>query len=287
MIKLIASDMDGTLLNHQMQISEENITAINNALDKGLKFITATGRGIIHAERALNPTAIRVPMILLNGAQIVNQDRETVYTAAIPQDLAFSVLNHLNDQAIYAEVFTAEHVYSENQAVREAFLNQNVLDHAPDLTPEELAVQVANVIEELHTDFVPDIQAELIKTQEEVLKIIAFDKNGAEILEKVSADLADLGDLAITASDSTNLEINHKNAQKGVALAHYAQQFDFTSDEIMAIGDNYNDISMLKYAGTSFAMGNAELPVKEVAKFETATNEESGVALAIQQILSE
>ena len=127
----------------------------------------------------------------------------------------------------------------------------------------------------------------LIDKEEDVLKIIAFDKNGPEQLKAVTGELEKIGDLAIAASELTNIEINHVNAQKGIALKQFAEERGFTADEVMALGDNFNDVSMLTYAGTSVAMGNAAEAIKKIAKHVTDTNEENGVATAIDRILSE
>ena len=85
----------------------------------------------------------------------------------------------------------------------------------------------------------------------------------------------------------TNIEINHVDAQKGIALKQFAEERGFSADQVMALGDNFNDVSMLTYAGTSVAMGNAVEAIKKIAKHVTDTNEENGVATAIDRILSE
>lgn len=285
MIKLIASDMDGTLLNHDMQVTPENLAAIHEAIAKDVTFITATGRGIAHARKALDVVDLRVPMILLNGAQMMNEKRETIFTVPIPQKLAFQILDQLAAQNLYCELFTENHVYSEDQAVRIDFFVDHLLEREPQLSKKMAIVKSAEVQEQLPLDFVASIKETLLETQEEVLKIIAFDKKSSGILADITKDLEATGELAVAASDNTNIEINHVNAQKGIALAHYAEELNLSAAEVMAIGDNYNDLSMLHYAGASFAMGNAEEPVKAVAKYVTDTNANSGVAKAIRKIL--
>ncbi|WP_148786300.1 HAD-IIB family hydrolase, partial [Enterococcus faecium] len=96
-----------------------------------------------------------------------------------------------------------------------------------------------------------------------------------------------LGDLAVTSSGQNNIEVNHKNAQKGIAVAHVAHERGISLEEVMTIGDNFNDVSMLQVAGVSFAMGNAEIEVKDYAKYTTDTNLESGVGKAILRAIAE
>ncbi|REC33355.1 HAD family hydrolase [Enterococcus pseudoavium] len=287
MIKLIASDMDGTLLNDQMSVSEATITAIRKAQAKGIEFITATGRGISHAKISLDEADIHVPMILLNGAQVVNAKRETLFTVPISAEKTFKIMDTLDEAGIYYEIFTADHVYSENHPMRIEFVSQHLLEKAPGMTKKMAIAASSEHLSLIPVTYVENIRQLLIDKKEEVLKVIAFDKNGPEKLKAVSEKLEQIGDLALAASEVTNIEINHVDAQKGIALKHFAEQRGFTAEQVMAIGDNYNDVSMLTYAGTSFAMGNAAPGVKKIAKHITDTNEENGVATAIDRILSE
>lgn len=113
--------MDGTLLNDQMQVPTANIEAIRKAQAQGIEFITATGRGMSHAKISLDEANIHVPMILLNGAHVVNAERETIFTIPIGKEKTFEVMDALEEADLYYEIFTAEHVYSSNQPMRIEF----------------------------------------------------------------------------------------------------------------------------------------------------------------------
>ncbi|MGM0213378.1 Cof-type HAD-IIB family hydrolase [Enterococcus sp. AZ109] len=285
MIKLIASDMDGTLLNNHMKVPEENIKAIAKAQAAGVEFITATGRGIGHALVSLDEANIHVPMILLNGALVLDSSGEILFSVPIPQVKAFQIMDLLEEANIYFEIFTAKHVYSEDKVYRIDFFSSHLAEMVPELTPKMAIAATAERLTILPITYVDDMRQTVLDNDEKILKIIAFDKNGPAKLKTITEKLNTLGELAIAASESSNIEINHENAQKGIALAQYAESKGITADEVMAIGDNFNDVSMLKYAGTSFAMGNAEPAVKNYAKFVTDTNVENGVAKAIEQVL--
>ncbi|MDT2573003.1 Cof-type HAD-IIB family hydrolase [Enterococcus raffinosus] len=287
MIKLIASDMDGTLLNDQMQVPTANIEAIRKAQAQGIEFITATGRGMSHAKISLDEANIHVPMILLNGAHVVNAERETIFTIPIGKEKTFEVMDALEDADLYYEIFTAEHVYSSNQPMRIEFFSEHILEKMPGISKKMAIAASSRHLSLTPITFVKDMRQTLIEKNEDVLKIIAFDKNGPEQLKEVTGVLEKMGDLAIAASELTNIEINHVNAQKGIALKQFAEERGFTAEQVMALGDNFNDVSMLTYAGTSFAMGNAAPAIKKIAKHVTDTNEENGVATAIDRILSE
>lgn len=285
MIKLIASDMDGTLLNNHMEVPEENIKAITKAQEAGVEFITATGRGIGHALASLDEANIHVPMILLNGALVLDANRDILFSVPIPREKAFQVMDMLEEAGIYFEIFTAKHVYSEDKVYRIDFFSSHLAEMAPELSPKMAIAATAERLTILPITYVEDMRQTVIDNNEEILKVIAFDKNGPIKLQAMTDKLNALGELAIAASESSNIEINHEKAQKGIALAKYAEAKGITADEVMSIGDNFNDVSMLKYAGTSFAMGNAEPAVKAFAKFVTDTNVENGVAKAIEQVL--
>ena len=97
----------------------------------------------------------------------------------------------------------------------------------------------------------------------------------------------ELPNLVVTSSFKTNIEVTHKDAQKGIALQYYADTLGISMDEVFAIGDNSNDVSMLKLAGYSVAMGNANQEAMNTAKFQTDDNKHGGVAKAIQKCLDQ
>lgn len=279
--------MDGTLLNDQMQVPTANIAAIQKAQAQGIEFITATGRGMSHAKISLDEADIHVPMILLNGAHVVNAERETIFTIPIGKEKTFEVMDAIEEAGLYYEIFTTEHVYSSNQPKRIEFFSEHIIDKIPGISKKMAIAASSRHLSLTPITFVEDMRQTLIDKEEDVLKIIAFDKNGPEQLKAITGELEKIGDLAIAASELTNIEINHVDAQKGIALKQFAEERGFSADQVMALGDNFNDVSMLTYAGTSVAMGNAVEAIKKIAKHVTDTNEENGVATAIDRILSE
>ena len=96
-----------------------------------------------------------------------------------------------------------------------------------------------------------------------------------------------MGDLVVTSSSASNIEINNINAQKGIALLEYAKEKGIKREEVAAIGDNLNDESMIRNAGTGVAMGNAVPAIKELAQVETKTNNENGVAYILHKFIED
>ncbi|OQO81933.1 Cof-type HAD-IIB family hydrolase [Enterococcus durans] len=287
MIKLIASDMDGTLLDAHMSISEENAEAIRFANEAGIEFMVATGRNFQEARAALDEAGIDCAMITLNGAQVFDKDGHSLFTVPIPTLQTTTVLDILDANGIYYEVSTNQGLYSENQAKRIESFASMVASHLPHLTYKMAIAMASANLELLHINYVDSIRDLLADEKLEVLKIICFHIEGPQVLGPVGKEISQLGDLAVTSSGQNNIEVNHKNAQKGIAVAHVAHERGIPLEDVMTIGDNFNDVSMLQTAGVSFAMGNAEIEVKEYAKYITDTNLEAGVGKAILRAISE
>lgn len=287
MIKLIASDMDGTLLDAHMSISTENTEAIRMANELGIEFMVATGRNAQEARAALDEAGIDCAMITLNGAQVFDRSGKSLFTVPIPSPQAMTVMDILDANGIYYEVATNQGLYSESQPKRIESFASSIATHMPHLTYKMAIAMASANLELLHITYVDSIRELLLDDKLEVLKIICFHTEGPRILYSVGKEISNLGELAVTSSGQNNLEVNHKNAQKGIAVAHVAHERGITLDEVMTIGDNFNDVSMLQTAGVSFAMGNAEIEVKDYAKYLTDTNLESGVGKAILRAINE
>lgn len=287
MIKLIASDMDGTLLNASMQISEENIQAIKYAQSKGIEFMVATGRNRKEALPPLQEAGIDCAMITLNGAQVYDEAGNSLFIVPISHEQTRSLIDLLKENDIYFEISTSNGIYSESQTRRIENFAIHTAEAMPHLTHKMAIAMTAARLEFLPINYVDDF-SELFSIEElEFLKVICFHQDGARVLGPITKIIDGYGDLVVTSSGQNNIEINHRNAQKGIAVAHVAKDRMISLEEVMTIGDNLNDVSMLQLAGVSFAMGNGELEVKEAAKYLTDTNIESGVGKAIVRAIDE
>ncbi|MCD5029811.1 Cof-type HAD-IIB family hydrolase [Enterococcus asini] len=286
MIKLIASDMDGTLLDSSMQISPENAAAIKHATEQGVEFIVATGRNRTEALPALEQVGIECAMVTLNGAQVFDKTGQSLFTVPIDAQTVTSILDLLDERDIYYEVATDQGLFSQSQEQRIELFATHLGEVMPHLTHKMAIAMVASQLEILPIHYVKNVRQRLAEGLE-VLKIICFHKEEARVLGPVAKELEGFGELSITSSGANNIEINHRDAQKGIAVAHLAHERNIPLEQIMTIGDNLNDISMIQMAGVSFAMGNAALEVKEYAKYVTDTNIEDGVGKAILRALRE
>ncbi|MGX7417989.1 Cof-type HAD-IIB family hydrolase [Carnobacterium gallinarum] len=287
MIELIASDMDGTLLNEKMVISETNAQAIAEAERRGIKFMVSTGRGYTEAHPLLTAVGISCPMITLNGAQVYDENGKIVENIGIEKDTIRIILKTLKEHNIYAEVVTSKGIYSDNKVKRIESVASLLVNLNPETTYKMGVVLAAARLELMNINYIDDYQELVDDHSIEVLKLIAFSDDGQNTLGPIKVELEKLGSLAITSSFINNIEINHKDAQKGIALKRVAKRLGISMDNVMSIGDNFNDVSMLQVAGVSFAMENAEEEVKGHAKYLTSSNNQNGVAEAIMRSINE
>ncbi|MEG0496425.1 MAG: Cof-type HAD-IIB family hydrolase [Carnobacterium sp.] len=281
MVKLIASDMDGTLLNEKMVISEINAKAILDAQKSGVHFMVATGRGYSEAKPLLEEVGVSCPLIALNGAQVYNEKGEVIENIGLSKEKVATILKKTNKLGLYCEMTTSLGVYSDNKAKRIEAVASLIYRTNPDTTFKMSVVLAAARLEIMNINYVADYKELIEDDSIEILKIIAFSEEGPKVLKPLADELGKTGNLAITASFVNNIEINHIDAQKGLALARAAKALGIHTDDVMALGDNYNDVSMLKVAGYSVAVANAEEGVKVHAKYLTSTNNENGVAQSI------
>ena len=282
MIKLVAYDLDGTLFNSDMIVSKENAEAIHEAQKSGIEFLVATGRAPKESKVLLKDAHIHTGFINLNGALVYNTDGELIIKHAIENEKAMQVINLLHQEHFYFEILTAEHVYTENLDARISNIAHLMVDLNPGITfKQAVAISVGNKSIMNMTE-VSSFKELFAHSDEEIMKIIAFDSRGHEAFSDVINKMNKMGGLAISSSSSANIEINAKQAQKGIALLDYAKTRSIKREEIAAIGDNLNDESMIREAGVGVAMGNAIPAIKKLAQLETKTNNENGVAAILK-----
>ncbi|MCH4171959.1 MAG: Cof-type HAD-IIB family hydrolase [Lactobacillus sp.] len=285
MIKIIASDMDATLLNNRMEVSQKNAAAIKAAQAAGIDFMVATGRGIAEAKPLITTHDLETEFITLNGALVIDKAGQEVVSIPIPQTRAAKIVKILKAGDFYFELYTDDGTVSDSKIRR----IQNVADLLVVLNPDQpykIAVALAAArLELMNIKYVTSYDALLADPKTNVYKIIAFDKRGKKAFDDAKVQLAALGNLAVSSSSDNNIEINDINAQKGMALKRYAQFKGVDMSEVMAIGDNINDMSMIKMAGVGVAMANAVPDILAVADKTTDYNTKDGVAKAIQWAL--
>lgn len=288
MIKLIVSDMDGTLLNENMEITAASASAIKRAQERGIHFAIATGRDYPMAAPLLKEHNIICPLIAQNGGQYFDGTGKNIYNIGLEKKTVrelLSIFSQYDD--LHEELMTSKGVFSDNQDQREEMLANMLSDMNPDITFEQAVGIAQKRVEEMPITFVDDY-ADIIDDQSTVIfKVSVHSKKGKELLLPLKDELtARIKNLSVTASSERNLEINHLGAQKGLAVARLARNLNLKADQVMTLGDNINDLSMLEWARYSVAMKNAVPEAKKAARLETASNRENGVAEMITKVLN-
>lgn len=284
MIKLIASDMDGTLLNDDHMISEENLKAIRKAQEMGRHFTIVTGRDYGAVKSYLEECNLKCECILSNGAEYrdVNGNIiESVYMNKESAKITFDILNEAN---LCIQLMTNNGSYITNkESDRKAIIDRFKLFN-PKMSEEEVEEFVAKFHKERGIKEIDNIY-EILESDIEILKIVTFD-NDEKLIAALKEELREnASDLAVASTFSNDIEISDIKAQKGLILAKTIKKMGIDKSEVIVLGDSFNDYSMFTEFENSYAMENAIPEIKEIAKYITDTNNNDGVAKAIYKAL--
>lgn len=259
-IKLVALDLDDTLLDSSRRISPRNKAAIAAAAARGVTVTLATGR----MYRATRPYAadlgVDVPLIVYNGAMIKKGlSGETMFHQPLAPKTTALVLELLRRHGWYGQVYEDDELYAARYTAE------------ADIYFRQTGVRARTVGEAFYTRSWRSTKVVTIAPAAQVPAIMHWLQ-------------AELGETAyVTTSKPMYVDVLHPDVSKGRALARLAQQLGVARQEVMAVGDSLNDVEMLSYAGLGVAMGNARDEVKERADAVTAANDEDGVAEAIER----
>ncbi len=281
MIRLIALDLDGTLLNSRGLVSDANRRAIDEARVRGVAVALVTGRRFRDARPLALELGLDVPVIAHNGALTKHaRTLETVAATLMPREAAHAVIRlgraHgadalVSDDHLGAGRLVYDHISEGNEALAK------YIAWSRRAVGEEAAAAIQHVFSlEAYLDHDP--------------LHVAFSGACAE-MERLSAEmtreLAGRVKLLLTlypAQDFALLDILHPDVSKGAGLSAVADELKLRREEVLAVGDNLNDLEMLEYAGTGVVMSNAHPTLLAREDFHrTATNDEDGVALAIER----
>lgn len=277
-IRIVALDLDGTLLDSEKRLSEANRAALARAAEKGVEIVPTTGRFF-----GMMPPAVRdLPFvryaITINGAQVYDRETDTaIVRDEIPLDMALGVMEVLDRYDVIYDC------YRQNWGWMTAALQEKAADYAPN-------EHYLRMVREFRKP-VPELKAHLRETAAngDVQKIMLFAANrersaAIDRLRGLSDEIvARFPEIKVTASTWNNLELNIRTAHKGNALRRFAEHLGLTLENCMAFGDGMNDFTMVEAAGLGIAMANAEPEVKRVAKDMVPSNDEDGVARGIEK----
>lgn len=261
--------MDGTLLDHKGMLSKENKEAVQAAHHQGIMITLATGRGIASAEHHLNVIGVDGAIVALNGAYIRNKgSKKILYKYPLTLEETKIIHEIVGSYGIRTYFSTANMSITNKKLTEEMIARQNVQGGTPLFFYDN--DQLKNSFKIFAGEF---------------LKISIVNENDQESFEKAEKQLRNLGVFEVVNSDINYIEVMKQGCSKGRGVKLLAEHLGIKREEIVCIGDNENDVSMIKYAGFGIAMGNGCEMVKQEATYITDTCMNNGVAKAIHKIL--
>lgn len=273
-IKLILLDLDGTLLTTDKKISPANYAALEQAAAKGIQIVPCTGRFYDGMPEEVRKLPFLRYAITINGAEIYDaKECKSLYSALISPEKADEVFSLMDTLPVIYDCYQDGRGWMDR-----TFYDMTDLYGMGDVRPEW--------IRKMRTP-VDDFRGMIRSRNRGIQKTQMFLRD-MELRARLLAELPQqFPELIITTSLVNNIEINSSNAHKGAALLELCRQLNIDPAETMAFGDGLNDITMLQTAAVGVAMGNAAQPVKDVADFITDTNDNDGVAKAVQHLCLE
>lgn len=283
MIKLLACDLDGTLLDDKHELPIENAEAIRKLQAAGIQFMTATGRDYHSVACLLEPHGIQCEHLLLNGSILKNEEGETVFDLPMKLDKVQEVIHVITHEDLCFNMYTSEG--SLTQDIAKA--TQQFLEHMQSngMNAEEAKrIMQKNAFNAYHRE-VSDLDAYLLE-KPRIYKMETFSGN-VLLSREVRRHLNEVEGIALSDSISENIEITDLQAQKGYTLKMYCEQKGIALDEVVVMGDSMNDLSMMQLFPNSIAVENAHQTIKEAASYITIRNDHMAVAHVIDKILKQ
>lgn len=280
-IKLVASDLDGTLIDHNNFIPDQNLNAINSINDRHINFAICTGKTYSITKDICDKCHASYG-IFGNGTQIINlKTGEEIYRNLVSLDAFNSCYDIAKKNNLHVHIYTATEVISEKLMYMD--LRNYRLNGSKDT-------------DNLSFKIVPDIKKYVDETSPQIFKLVISSENS---LDAIKTDILNKLDLTINLIKKKDrfkdvvidkeyeyLDITPKNIGKGYALNYLSNFLNVEANDVMAIGDNVNDIDMLKISGIGVTLSDAYDEIKKVANYTTVnSSRDSGFAEAINRFV--
>jgi Cof subfamily protein (haloacid dehalogenase superfamily) len=277
-IRLLALDIDGTLTDTNFQVSGRNIAALRAVHAVGIEIILATGRRHDYAMPIARELGFPIWLISSNGALIRSSAGKTFFTDRLPARTAAELIQYMDE-------FRGHAVLTFDRPANVPGNDSLVLESA-----DELNKTVSRWLEvnRQYIKFVSPLEDALIEDPLQAMycgRVAAMERLQQRLSQAGFLDKITVLKTQYDHRDLCILDILNRDCSKGHALRRWAQQRGIPREQIMAIGDNHNDVEMLEFAGVAVVMGNASQELKQHGWIVTGSNAESGVADAVEEIL--
>ena len=286
MYKLIAIDLDGTLLNSYGMVSEKNKQALIEANKKGAEIVIASGRSTNSVKNIANDLGICNYIICGNGSLIYDlQHEEIIYDKFIDKKKALQIIEICEQNSIYYNIYT------ENMVIAKSLNNNVLFYHQENANKPDSKKTKINLVQNIYY-YVDKLQ------NQNILKITISDNDNI-IFNGIIRKLREIRDIDVldvahmsrkmikSGTEEVSLEyyyteITSKNVDKWYAIEYLIDKLNINKEDIMTIGDNVNDKLMIENAGCGVVMGNSAPYIKEIANMVVADNNKDGVAEAVE-----
>jgi Cof subfamily protein (haloacid dehalogenase superfamily) len=280
--KLLATDMDGTLLKNNKEISCENIASLKKAYNRGVEIVICTGRSYSAVIPYMKKLDLPCWVVTNNGAVIRDKEGKVISVTYIKPEKLKRVIELLKaEKEIYYHISDSHKTYIQSIIQRIRGIYGFIVKNKGDV---------------LKACFW-SVWVVLLNGSHQKVNFNTFIKEGRkgagvfilsdcpDKLKSLSHKLCQIGEIEVTSSGWDNIEVLDENANKGQALKQLAGLLNIKQEEVVAVGDHLNDLSMISYAGLGVAVGNGVKEVIEKADWVTKTNEENGIAYLIEEKL--
>lgn len=272
MIKLAATDLDGTLISSNGEISNENFEAMKNAMNNGLYVVPTTGRSFYEMPESLREKKTYTHCICSNGAVIFDRDGKEIWKSTFSKAETMELFSILSEYDTMIEVYTkGTPVTEKSKLTKESYIHYRVEENYHDvLTATRKGTE--------------NLESFLMENDEgaEMFNIFFSD---ADERKEAFERIGKLNNVELTTSMESNMEILQRSVNKGSSLTMLCEKLNVKKEEVMAMGDSRNDLTLLSAAGTALAVANACDDLKQVADEVICSCDESAMAYALSRFV--
>ncbi|OPJ54677.1 Cof-type HAD-IIB family hydrolase [Clostridium oryzae] len=269
--KLICLDMDGTLLNSNKEVTPKTKEAIKEAREAGAHVAICTGRPFVSAYQYAALLGIEAPIISANGAFIKDaKSKAVIYKEILGKKRCKLILDVLLKYEIIPNFHTPEAIFTGGY--NKHYMAYDKFNKTAD-DDKKISIVICEDWDRLFNEY-----------ENNIVKCIAIDDD-IDKVRKAKKELLELEELEVVSSYINNFEIMKSGVSKGSGAKKMAEFLGLSADEVICVGDNENDLSMIKYAGLGVCMENGEETVKKQADYITSSNDEDGIAEVINKFI--
>lgn len=272
MIKLAATDLDGTLISSNGEISNKNFEAMKNAMNNGLYVVPTTGRSFYEMPESLREKKTYTHCICSNGAVIFDRNGKEIWKSTFSKAETMELFSILSEYDTMIEVYTkGTPVTEKSKLTKESYIHYRVEENYHDvLTATRKGTE--------------NLESFLMENDEgaEMFNIFFSD---ADERKEAFERIGKLNNVELTTSMESNMEILQRSVNKGSSLTMLCEKLNVKKEEVMAMGDSRNDLTLLSAAGTALAVANACDDLKQVADEVICSCDESAMAYALSRFV--